>query len=110
MDEAERCHRLAYIAWGSLLAVGTGAEIVARQGLAAWCVTGADLSELARQLIDEPSVDNVTPFGNELHVTGHDVEALAATAQRFAAKTGQSWTQIAANLEDVFIALMGDGK
>jgi len=29
MDEAERCHRLAYIAWGTLLASGTAAEIVA---------------------------------------------------------------------------------
>jgi ABC-2 type transport system ATP-binding protein len=28
MDEAERCHRLAYIAWGTLLASGTAAEIV----------------------------------------------------------------------------------
>lgn len=29
MDEAERCHRLAYIAYGSLLATGTASEIVA---------------------------------------------------------------------------------
>lgn len=29
MDEAERCHQLAYIAYGRLLAVGTGAELIA---------------------------------------------------------------------------------
>ena len=32
MDEAERCHKLAYIAYGELLAQGTSAEIVASQG------------------------------------------------------------------------------
>jgi ABC-2 type transport system ATP-binding protein len=34
MDEAERCHRLAYIAWGTLLAAGTAAEIVAGRAAA----------------------------------------------------------------------------
>src|SRR4051794_18583125 len=29
MDEAERCHKLAYIAYGSLMAQGTAAEIIA---------------------------------------------------------------------------------
>ena len=40
MDEAERCHRLAYIAWGSLLAPGTAAEIVAGQRLHTWAISG----------------------------------------------------------------------
>jgi ABC-2 type transport system ATP-binding protein len=109
MDEAERCHRLAYIAWGNLLAVGTGAEIVAEQGLSAWRVTGPGLAAAARSLAHEPGVDNVTPFGNDLHVTGRDREALAATAARFSAAASQQWTEIEAGLEDVFIALMGDG-
>jgi ABC-2 type transport system ATP-binding protein len=109
MDEAERCHRLAYIAWGNLLAVGTGSEIVAEQGLSAWRVAGPDLAATARQLVHEPGVDNVTPFGNDLHVTGRDCEALMATAARFSAAAGQQWTEIEAGLEDVFIALMGDG-
>ena len=30
MDEAERCHRLAYIFYGKLLAHGTAAEVIAR--------------------------------------------------------------------------------
>jgi ABC-2 type transport system ATP-binding protein len=109
MDEAERCHRLAYIAWGSLLAVGTGTEIVAEQGLSAWRVSGPELAATARRLLAEPGIDNVTPFGNDLHVTGRDREALAATAARFALEAGQQWTEIEAGLEDVFIALMGDG-
>src|SRR5207253_8899611 len=31
MDEAERCHKLAYIAYGKLLARGTAEEVVASQ-------------------------------------------------------------------------------
>ena len=40
MDEAERCHRLAYIAYGNLLARGSVAEVVKGAGLTTWEVTG----------------------------------------------------------------------
>ena len=32
MDEAERCHKLGYIAYGKLLALGTAAELLAQYG------------------------------------------------------------------------------
>ncbi len=47
MDEAERCHKLAYIAYGRLMAQGTAAEIVAEQGLTTWTVVGGDLAALS---------------------------------------------------------------
>jgi ABC-2 type transport system ATP-binding protein len=34
MDEAERCHRLAFLSRGHLIGVGTPAEITARFGVA----------------------------------------------------------------------------
>ena len=40
MDEAERCHRLAYILYGKLLAFGTAAEVIAQAHLTTWSVTG----------------------------------------------------------------------
>src|SRR5216117_3869164 len=40
MDEAERCHRLAYIANGHLLAHGTLSEVIAQSHLTTWMVTG----------------------------------------------------------------------
>ena len=43
MDEAERCHRISYIAYGRLIAEGTVAEVVARSGLHTVVVTGPDL-------------------------------------------------------------------
>src|SRR6516165_3986357 len=40
MDEAERCHRLAYIFNGVLLAHGTVAEVIAQAHLTTWSVRG----------------------------------------------------------------------
>src|SRR5580698_5052123 len=56
MDEAERCHRLAFIAGGKLLAHGTAAEVVAQARLFTWSVTGPDLTNLAVQLRQRPGV------------------------------------------------------
>ena len=50
MDEAERCHEIAYIAYGHLLAQGTVAEIVAQSHLSTYIVSGADLGGLAEKL------------------------------------------------------------
>ncbi len=40
MDEAERCHRLAYIAYGKLLATGTPDEVLHHVRLSTWAVSG----------------------------------------------------------------------
>ena len=109
MDEAERCHRLAYIAWGHLLVVGTPEEVVAAQGLSAWSVSGPDLTRIASALRHQPGVDLVTPFGNTLHVVGHDADALRASVQGLA-NSGVRVEPIAAGLEDVFIRLMGGAE
>ena len=50
MDEAERCHKLAYIAYGQLMAQGTAREIIAGQGLTTWAVFGDDLAAIAAKL------------------------------------------------------------
>src|ERR671910_296037 len=54
MDEAERCHRISYIAYGRLLAEGTIAEVVARSGLLTWEGGGAGIGSLARGLRGQP--------------------------------------------------------
>ncbi len=108
MDEAERCHRLAYLSYGRLLAAGTASEVVEAQALSGYAVTGTDLFAYARGLRGQPGVDQVTAFGNVLHVTGRDAGALAATAARMQREDGEHrWEPIRPGLEDVFIALMG---
>jgi len=105
MDEAERCHRLAYLAYGDLLTSGTAEEVIAREGLTTWEVTGRQMPELAARLREQQGVEQVVPFGNTLHVSGHDGDMLAAAIAPFR-QDGYRWEQSEANLEETFISLM----
>jgi ABC-2 type transport system ATP-binding protein len=105
MDEAERCHRLAYIAGGKLLAHGTAAEIVAQSRLATWSVAGPDLPGLAVQLRRRPGVQQAAAFGALLHVSGDDPAALQQATAPFRAPPYE-WRQVEPGMEDVFIHLM----
>jgi ABC-2 type transport system ATP-binding protein len=106
MDEAERCHKLAYIAYGKLLVQGTAAEVVASQNLTTWEASGGNLSALAERLNGLPGVDQVVVFGTTLHVTGRDSATLEATIHGLPSDASYSWTRIESSLEDVFINLM----
>jgi ABC-2 type transport system ATP-binding protein len=106
MDEAERCHKLAYIAFGKLMAQGTAKEIVASQGLTTWAVSGDDLTALADKLQGAPGVEQIAAFGSALHVTGRDAAALEATLRKATAGTAYRIEPAATGLEDVFIHLM----
>lgn len=105
MDEAERCHRLAYIAYGRLLAQGTVQEVVAQAGLTTWEVRGPDLLTLAEQLRRSPGVQQATAFGTMLHVSGENASALERAIGPFR-QAPYDWRQIDPGLEDVFIHLM----
>ncbi len=105
MDEAERCHEVAYILDGKLLVSGTIEEIVRDAGLSTWIVTGEGLDELAQRLKTEPAVDMVARFGAALHFAGRDAAAMAAVAARYA-DAPRRFAQDQATLEDVFIELM----
>jgi ABC-2 type transport system ATP-binding protein len=105
MDEAERCHRLAYLAYGSLLVSGTAEEVVRQSGLRTWSVSGKNVHLLSPRLKPLPGVEQVVPFGNTLHVSGHDEELLRNSLAPL--QNGQyTWQKIDANLEEVFISLM----
>ncbi len=109
MDEAERCHRLAYLAYGRLLAGGTLAEVLASARLFTWSVAGPDLHALAATLRGRPGVEQVTAFGNTLHVSGRDAAGLDATVAALR-DPRHEWNRIPAGLEDVFIGLMDSAK
>ena len=106
MDEAERCHALAYIAYGKLLAHGTAREVIERAGLATWSIEGDDLMELALELRRLPGVEMVVPFGNALHVSGTDARALEGALAPLMARDDLAVREVAPGLEDVFIHLM----
>ncbi len=105
MDEAERCHRLAFILDSRLLIQGTAAEVIEQARLTTWSVRGPDLLELAGRLRASPGVRQTVAFGNTLHVSGNDPAALDRAIAPFR-KPGYEWLQIGPDLEDVFIHLM----
>jgi ABC-2 type transport system ATP-binding protein len=109
MDEAERCHRLAYLAYGNLLTRGTVAEVIAHAGLTTWSVSGPDLLRVAEQLRALPSVQQAVAFGTILHVSGENAGALERDLAPFR-RPGYDWKQIGSGLEDVFIHLMTQSK
>jgi ABC-2 type transport system ATP-binding protein len=106
MDEAERCHKLAYIAFGKLMAQGTAQQIIDSQRLTTWAVLGDDLSAIAAKLQGEPGVDQIAAFGAALHVTGQDATTLETTLRRVTAGTTWRVEPAETGLEDVFIHLM----
>ncbi len=113
MDEAERCHEIAYIAYGVLLVHGTVEEVIAGANLANYTVSAANgesLAKLAEELSATPGVDMVAPFGTSLHVAGRDEAALEAAIAHFRQRPGLTWTRSHASLEDVFIDLMGKAR
>jgi len=110
MDEAERCHKLAYIAYGRLMSQGTAAEIIAEQGLTTWTIVGGDLEALSRSLQGQPGVDQIAIFGAALHVTGKDERALEATLRRISAGNAYQLARDKVGLEDVFIHLMAGSR
>ncbi|NCC26507.1 MAG: ABC transporter ATP-binding protein [Deltaproteobacteria bacterium] len=105
MDEAERCHRLAYIAYGHLLARGTSEELVAASGLHTFRVTGPNLQDLAERLKSCPAVCQAAAFGTALHVSGRDPVALESALRR-SLGPDQSLIPARTSLEEVFIDLM----
>ncbi len=100
MDEAERCHKLAYIAYGNLLAQGTGKSIIEKQDLFTYEITGDELMGISKRLERNDSIEQTVIFGSTLHVSGKNPQAIETALK------GQNFKPIPTSLEDVFIHLM----
>jgi len=109
MDEAERCHDIAYIAYGHLLTHGTVEQVIAQAHLVTYVVSGEGLGQLANELTGKGGIDMVAPFGASLHVSGRDEAALEAAIAPYR-NGGRHWEKSQASLEDVFIDLMGRAR
>jgi ABC-2 type transport system ATP-binding protein len=113
MDEAERCHEIAYIAYGNLLVHGTVEEVIESSNLTTFVVSGTDndrLNKLSEELTGKPGVDMVAPFGTSLHVSGRDAKKLAAAIAPYRNRKDLEWKPSEPSLEDVFIDLMGKAR
>lgn len=108
MDEAERCHRLAFIFRGELLDVGTPDEIVARRNLSVAELQVDRASEAAEMLRSRPEVDEVAHYGHLLRVATRDKDALEVarsvlTPTAFAMENARP---ARATVEDAFVSLV----
>ena len=110
MDEAERCHEIAYIAYGELLTHGTVDEVVEQAGLVTYTVSGPGLNQLQTELGGRAGIDMVAPFGASLHVSGRDKRKLEEAIAPYRKRAGLIWTPSEASLEDVFIDLMSKAR
>ncbi|MBI4567731.1 MAG: ABC transporter ATP-binding protein [Planctomycetes bacterium] len=110
MDEAERCHRLAFIFRGEVLATGTPDEVRAAVGLdvALMEVSGADAVRVVDRLRGDPRVTEVAPFGDTLRVItrGADATALARETLLSLGLRADSIRHDRASVEDAFVALV----
>lgn len=104
MDEAERCHEIAYIAYGVMLARGTIAQVIAESGLHALQGEGPGADRLAAEIEQRPGVAMAAPFGTSLHVCGSDPDGLRKAVRPWADRI--AFTPAEPSLEDVFIHLM----
>lgn len=106
MDEAERCNRVAYLAYGDLLTAGTAEEVIRRSGLSTWAASGSDIQQLAERLKAVAGVELTIPFGNNLHVCGTDSGKLEQSLRPFMSEGAYHWQKLETGLEEVFISLM----
>lgn len=102
MDEAARCHRLGYIAYGDLLASGTPDELLAASRLVSFNVQGSDLA-LGERLKALPGVEQVVAMGHVYSVSGEDGERIR---QSLSGIEGLRFEPAETGLEQVFIQLM----
>jgi ABC-2 type transport system ATP-binding protein len=107
MDEAERCHHLAILDHGALVADGTPEQLTGKLAGRSFEVQAAQPRQAQQALHNVPGVLSVAQIGNTLRVlmdaTSGDAEA---RLQRALSQAGKQADVAAAepNLEDVFVA------
>ncbi len=105
MDEAERCHRIAILDRGVLVADGTPAELTARLAGRTLVVDADPPRQAARVLAACAGVASVAQIGNRLRVLLDPGAAQAPLAEALqAAGIAARMQPQPASLEDVFVA------
>lgn len=109
MDEAERCHRLAFIFRGTVLDVGTPGEVLARRRLRVAEMEVPEARRAAELLRAREEVDEVAHFGSVLRVAvkhGLDPVALTLEVLGEAGMTVERPREARANVEDAFVSMV----
>jgi ABC-2 type transport system ATP-binding protein len=109
MDEAERCHRLAFIFGGEVLDVGTPDEVVSRRQLRVAEVDLESADEASAILRARSEVEEVAHYGHRLRLAtrrGIDpVELIRVALGERGLSTGTP-REIRPTVEDAFVAMV----
>lgn len=106
MDEAERCTRLAYLAYGELLITGTVNEVIAATSLFTWEITGNVTTSVLQKAKKLQGVVQAALFGNLIHISGYNKKIIEASLKELAQTEAIQWQPIHSTLEDAFISLV----
>ncbi|HRQ66713.1 MAG TPA: ABC transporter ATP-binding protein [Xanthomonadaceae bacterium] len=105
MDEAERCHRLAILDRGRLVADGVPADLCDAVPHTVLRVAGQELQAVRAWLALQPGIASVTQIGDSLRVlAAPDTKPRNVEQAARAAGHAITATVTAANLEDVFVS------
>jgi ABC-2 type transport system ATP-binding protein len=109
MDEAERCHRLAFIFGGELLDVGTPDQIVERRALRVVELEVDEAITAANHLRQCAEVDEVAHYGHLLRVATRGNVAPVALVEQVLGTRGLSIRnprEVRATVEDAFVSMV----
>jgi ABC-2 type transport system ATP-binding protein len=110
MDEAERCTRLAYLAYGNLVVTGTVNEVIATTELKTWEIRGEVTTHLLQKVKEMPGVTQAALFGRMIHICGYDEKEIEQGLRKLKSEYPIQWRLIESTLEDAFISLVKDSQ
>lgn len=105
MDEAERCHQIAYLFYGKILLVGEPQKVIEDSQLTTYRTIKIPSDEVVQFLEDEPDIEQASHFGSHLHITGTDPESLKKIILKYNKNYNVEFEKITPSLEDVFVHL-----
>lgn len=103
MDEAERCHKIIYIAYGNIMTQGSVDFVIKNAALHTLELEGKNLNELQQQLSNIPNIITMALFGEKLHICGTDGNYLQKQLEPILKKYKISCRETETSLEDAFI-------
>lgn len=106
MDEAVQCDNIAFIAYGKKLIDAPSADLADDVGLTTWRAQGKNLAPIYDALEHKAGIDQLARFGNAIHVSGKNPDAVKQAVQSIGAAQNVTWEQVPTSLEDAFIYLM----